>query len=89
MTIISVQTQEDGSFKVTMESGDILYVPNDFDNRHRVMIQKWVDAGGVIAPYVAPPESTIPQQNEMIKALWEKARGNSTNFDGLDSKVGF
>ena len=31
-----------------------LCVPDDMGNRHRVMIQEWLDAGGVVADWVDP-----------------------------------
>ena len=50
MEIKTVVTQEDGSYRVN----DEMSVPNDMGNRHRVMIQEWIDAGNTPTPYVAP-----------------------------------
>ena len=77
MQINIVKTQKDGSFEVN----DSLYVPNDMSNRHRVMIQEWIDDGNTPTPYVEPEPhwidkrlanmadggyGTIGQQLEMI-----------------------
>ena len=50
MEIKTVVIQEDGSYRVN----DEMSVSNDMVNRHRVMIQKWIDDGNTPAPYVAP-----------------------------------
>ena len=76
------------------ESGRILvdgemHVPDTEHDRDRWGINEWIGQGNTIAPYVAPPKSTIPTPNEMIQALWKKEKGDSTEFDLLDSKVGF
>ena len=47
-----------------MELGDFVinggtYVPNDMANRHRVMIQEWIDAGNTPTPYVGPTEMEL------------------------------
>ena len=50
MEIKTVVIQEDGSYRVN----DEMSVSNDMGNRHRVMIQKWIDDGNTPEPYVAP-----------------------------------
>jgi hypothetical protein len=58
MEIKTVVTQEDGSYRVN----DEMSVPNDMDNRHRVMIQEWIDAGNTPTPYVAPEPHWIDKR---------------------------
>ena len=53
MEITKVALQEDGSFNVN----DSMTVPDDMGNRHRVMVQEWIDAGNTPTPYVAPEKS--------------------------------
>jgi hypothetical protein len=61
MTIINtVHYKEDGSFLINKathpdEEGE-LTVPDNMGNRHRVMIQEWIDAGNTPAPYVGPTD---------------------------------
>ena len=50
MLINKVVTLEDGTFKVN----DQHCVPDSMANRHRVMIQEWIDDGNTPEPYVAP-----------------------------------
>ena len=85
MSIISAQFTETGMILVNGE----MHVPDIETDRDRWGITEWIGQGNTIAPYVAPPKSTIPPQNDMVEALWEKARGDSTKFDSIDSKVGF
>jgi len=56
--INTVQLQEDGSYRVN----DEMSVPNDMGNRHRVMIQEWIDAGNTPTPYVAPEPHWIDKR---------------------------
>ena len=37
-------------------------VPNDMGNRHRVMIQEWIDEGNTPDPYVAPEPHWIDKR---------------------------
>jgi hypothetical protein len=53
MEIAKVALQEDGSYQVN----DNVFVPDDMGNRHRVMIQEWIDAGNTPTPYVVPEKS--------------------------------
>lgn len=46
MEITKVAIQEDGSYLVN----DAMSVPNDMGNRHRVMVQGWIDAGNTPTP---------------------------------------
>ncbi len=65
MQINTVQIMDSGSFEVNGE----IYVPDNMANRHRVMIQEWIDEGNTPEPYVAPELSWIN------KRLDDKAKG--------------
>ena len=66
MEISTVETQEDGSFLVNKnadaKSEGQLCVPNDMGNRHRVMVQEWIDAGNTPTAYVAPEKSWVDKR---------------------------
>ena len=52
---------------VMLESGRFLIngrisVPDDMANRHRVMIQEWIDEGNTPEPYVEPEPSWIEKR---------------------------
>lgn len=51
--IESATYTENGSI-VAVIDGQELIVPNDMDNRHRVMLEEWASDGNVIEPYVEP-----------------------------------
>lgn len=65
MEIKTVVTQEDGSYRVN----DNVFVPNDMGNRHRVIVEEWINAGNTPTPYVAPEPHWID------KRLANKANG--------------
>ena len=50
MEITKVAIQKDGSYQVN----DNVFVPDDLSNRHRSMVQEWIDAGNTPTAYVAP-----------------------------------
>ena len=52
MNIQTVEILESGVFLV---NGN-LSVPDSMGNRHRVMIQEWIDAGNTPNPYVGPTD---------------------------------
>lgn len=58
MIINTIEYQIDGSFlvnkNVDANDNQQITVPDDMENRHRVMIQEWIDAGNTPTPYVAP-----------------------------------
>jgi len=62
----------------TIIVNDKMHIPNDFDNRHRGILQEWVDGGGVIAPYIPlpfePPPMTIEDLDIRIKKLELRAQ---------------
>ena len=68
MQIDRVEYTKEGAFIVNKSDtydGRQLAVPDDMGNRHRVMIQEWIDAGNTPTPYTAPEE---PYQDKRIKA---------------------
>jgi hypothetical protein len=60
MEIRTIEYQDDGSFIVNknVDANDDrqLCVPDDMGNRHRVMVQEWIDAGNTPDPYVGPTD---------------------------------
>ena len=58
MIIKTVSTTESGSFRVN----NAINVPNNMDNRHRVMIQEWIDEGNTPEPYVEPEPHWIDKR---------------------------
>ena len=59
MQIDSVEIQIDGGF-IIKPSG--MSVPDDMGNRHRVMIQEWIDEGNTPEPYVEPEPHWIDKR---------------------------
>lgn len=63
MDIDNVGTTEGGDYIVTLVGGDVLYVPqSDMGNRHRALLQEWIDAGNTPEPYVAPEPHWIDKR---------------------------
>ena len=58
MEIKTVVIQDDGNYRIN----NSMFVPNDMNNRHRVMIQEWIDAGNTPTPYVAPEPHWIDKR---------------------------
>ncbi|GAA0613179.1 hypothetical protein [Paenochrobactrum glaciei] len=52
--IESAKYTEQGSI-IAVIDGQVMVVPDDMSNRHRVMLAEWEAEGNVIEPYVAPP----------------------------------
>ena len=50
-------------FTVTLDDGTVYSVPNNMTNRHRVMLQAWLDDGNTLDPADPPP---APPTNEQI-----------------------
>jgi hypothetical protein len=84
MPINTVEIQEDGSYKV---NGDT-FVPDDMDNRHRVMIQEWIDAGNTPDPYVGPTalENWVEDMHRSDTELLSRAMEDM--LDGMPDKSG-
>ena len=55
MIIDTIAVQKDGSFLVNknIDADDDrqITVPDDMNNRHRVMVQEWIDAGNIPTPF--------------------------------------
>ena len=66
MEIKTVEIKADGGFLVNknadVSSAGELSVPDKISNRHRVMVQKWIDAGNTPTPYVAPEKSWVDKR---------------------------
>ena len=66
MEIKTVAIQEDGSFivnkNVDANDNQQLIVPDDMSNRHRVMVEEWINAGNTPTPYVAPEPHWIDKR---------------------------
>ncbi len=78
MTIQSAKpNQDETGFVVTLLSGGVQSVPNDMSNRHRVMLQAWLDEGNTLDPadpLPAPPTDEevydrVLKTNKVIKGL--------------------
>ena len=85
--IATVKTQEDRSFKVALDSGEVLSVPDDFGNRHRKMIKEWVDDGGVIAPYVVPPLPTDEERLDIAFSSSDKDQIIKAIFIEFENRI--
>jgi len=66
MIIKTIEYQIDGSFlvnkNVDADDDRQLCVPDNMANRHRVMIQEWIDAGNTPTPYVEPEPSWLDKR---------------------------
>jgi len=63
MIINTIEVQKDGSFLVNKnidvnDDGQIS-VPDDMENRHRIMIQEWIDAGNTPTPFVGSTDMEL------------------------------
>ena len=82
MEITKVALQEDGSYQVN----DSMCVPNDMGNRHRVMLQEWIDAGNTPSPFVGPSALEVWQQ-EMAESDTLIPRWAEDLYDALPLEV--
>ena len=92
MEIRTVEYQEDGSFlinkNVDADDDRQLCVPDDMGNRHRVIIQEWIDDGGVVGPYVNPLTPYQRWHNEISKLDKDMPRTMEDILDGMADKSG-
>ena len=92
MEIRTVEYQEDGSFlinkNVDADDDRQLCVPDDMGNRHRVIIQEWIDDGGVVGPYVNPLTPYQQWHNEISKLDKDMPRSLEDMLDGMPDKSG-
>jgi hypothetical protein len=77
MNIDTVDMTESGHYTVNKDA-DMISVPNDMGNRHRVMVQEWIDAGNTPTAYVAPVktweenrQAEYPTIEELVVALYD------------------
>ncbi len=56
------------TIQVLLDDGTVLWVPDDMANPDRQKLAAWEQAGGVIAPYVAPPPTADDIRLAAIKA---------------------
>jgi hypothetical protein len=73
MEIRTVEMSGDGHSFVVNKNVDAdddrqLSVPDDMGNCHRVMIQEWIDAGGVVSPWANPITPLMKWHDDMAKA---------------------
>ena len=92
MEIKTIHYQEDNSFLVNKsndpEVGGEYSVPDDMGNCHRVMIQEWIDAGGVVQPYVDPMTPYQHWHNDISKLDKDMPRSLEDMLDGMPDKSG-
>ena len=92
MEIRTVEYQEDGSFlinkNVDADDDRQLCVPDDMGNRDRVIIQEWIDNGGVVGPYVNPLTPYQQWHNEISKLDKDMPRTMEDILDGMADKSG-
>ena len=69
MKITTVDIKEDGNYLVN----ETINVPNVQGNRHRVMIQEWIDEGNTPEPYVEPELSYSVRRAAAYASLQEQA----------------
>ena len=79
MEITSVKITEDGFFRVN----ERITVPDDMANRHRVMIQKWIDKGNTPDPYVGPTPLEL-WMGDMARSDKKLPRYAEDILDGMD-----
>ena len=82
MEITSVKITEDGFFRVN----ERITVPDDMANRHRVMIQKWIDKGNTPDPYVGPTPLEL-WMGDMARSDKKLPRYAEDILDGMTNKL--
>ena len=77
MTIQSAKPNQDSTvFIVTLTNGTVLSVPDDLANRHRQLLQEWLDDGNTLDsadPLPSPPTNDeiydhVIQKEKVLKA---------------------
>jgi hypothetical protein len=76
MKIKTVELTETGNYTVNKDT-DMISAPNDMGNRHRVMIQEWIDAGNTPDPFVPP----VKTWEENRQAEYAKLNQFEMQFD--------
>ena len=86
--ISTVSLNEDNSYRVTLDFGRVMNVPNSEGNRHYQHVKEWMENGGVVSPYVPPAPQTDEEafqelmKNKHLKALFV-AIGKKAGFAGI------
>jgi hypothetical protein len=70
MIIKTVELTETGNYTVNKDA-DMISVPNDMGNRHRVMVQEWIDAGNTPTPYAEPVKTWEENRRENYPTIAE------------------
>jgi len=92
MEIRTVDFTEDGTWVVNknVDANDDrqMFVPHNPANRHYAIVQEWIDAGGVVGPYV--PHGTPYQHwhNEISILDKDMPRSLEDMLDGMADKSG-
>ena len=103
MEIRTVEREECGGFLVNKnpdpETAGEVSVPDDISNRHRVEIQEWIDAGGVVQPFVGPSDTrlwelqmeysdrTLPRfAEDILDSMADKSGVAQITLDNLQAK---
>ena len=64
------------------------HVPDDMGNRHRVMIQEWIDDGGVVGPSVGLMTPYQKWHSEISELDREMSRSLEDTLEGMPDKSG-
>tara|TARA_Y100001951_G_C11071255_1_gene146217 strand:+ start:32 stop:337 length:306 start_codon:yes stop_codon:yes gene_type:complete len=91
MNITTVELTKTGEvFIVNQGLDNEIFVPDDMANRHRVMIQEWIDAGNTPTPYAEPELTYVDKRraeyNELnqFEMIGEDAiNGTTTHADAI------
>lgn len=70
MSITNAKYTEYGLIVATLD-GQEMTVPDDMENRHRIMLAEWEAAGNVISAYVPEPEAPTLISIPAV-TLWER-----------------
>ena len=84
MEIKTVVMQEEGEFMVN----GCMTVPDRMENRHRVMIQEWLDAGNTPDPYVGSTAMETWVESMHISDSTLLSRAMEDMLDGMPDKSG-
>ena len=85
MAISAVQLNREGGFIVTLDSGSVLYVPDDNANRHKQEVDAWIALGNAPTPADPRPpvDKTSTLSNEEIEEL---IRADTFGVAAVDAK---
>ena len=93
MQINTVEFGEDGGNYIVNKNVDAdddkqVTVPHDPANRHYVMVQEWIDAGGVVTEWVDPTTPFQHWHNEISILDKDMPRSLEDMLDGMADKSG-